>query len=121
MTRLLVYGGRDFRAKAVVYTALDRIHQAQGLTLVIEGGCPTGADAFARQWARDRGVPNRTFPADWRTYGKKAGPIRNAQMISEGQPDRGLGFPGGSGTADMDAKLMRAAIPRDRVFEAKHP
>lgn len=37
-------------------------------------------------------VIHRPFPADWKQYGKAAGPIRNKQMLDEGQPDLVLCF-----------------------------
>ena len=51
-----------------------------------------------------------TFPADWKTYGRAAGPLRNARMIAEGKPDLVLAFPGGRGTADMTRKARAAGV-----------
>jgi hypothetical protein len=48
--------------------------------LVIFGDCPTGADALALKWAKQKSVSHHIYPADWDKYGKQAGPIRNAQM-----------------------------------------
>lgn len=79
---------------------------------MIEGGA-NGADHFAKAWAEERGIPFRTFHANWRMYGRAAGAIRNAQMLAEGKPDLVVAFPGGPGTADM---VRRAGI---NVMEAK--
>jgi hypothetical protein len=46
--------------------------------------------------------------ADWAGLGRKAGPIRNEQMLSEGQPHLVVAFPGGRGTAHM-VGIARAA------------
>ena len=83
--RLLVCGSRNWTRADVVYAALDALRPA----IVIEGGA-TGADAIARQWARDRGAYLDTYPADWNRDGKAAGPIRNARMLAEGRPTHGL-------------------------------
>ena len=32
------------------------------------------------------------FPADWKTFGKAAGPIRNRKMLDEGLPDVVIAF-----------------------------
>ena len=32
------------------------------------------------------------FPAQWSKYGRAAGPLRNTQMLSEGNPDIVLAF-----------------------------
>lgn len=60
-----------------------------------------------------------TFPAKWREHGKKAGPIRNAQMITEGHPTFAIGFPGGSGTAHMKKILDQAGVFNVSVKEPK--
>lgn len=37
-------------------------------------------------------------------YGKRAGMMRNLNMLDVGQPDLTVAFPGGSGTEDMVAR-----------------
>lgn len=107
--RILVCGGRDFNDAEAVMRALDKLHAERGITLVIEGGA-TGADAGARHWASATGVDVRTFWADWQTYGRRAGPLRNARMIDEGRPDGVVAFPGGRGTDDMIRQARTAGI-----------
>ena len=51
-------------------------------TEVFSGECP-GPDRMGERWARQHGIPVRRFPADWAMHGRKAGPIRNAQMAEE--------------------------------------
>lgn len=46
----------------------------------IVSGCAWGVDAMGERWAREKGIPVKQFPADWKTKGRGAGPIRNAQM-----------------------------------------
>lgn len=98
--RILVCGGRDYSDVETVYRVLDRVHRERGITLIIEGG-QRGADALARQWAIDRGIPHETEHAEWKKYGKAAGPIRNGLMLSKHQPQGVIAFPGNVGTADM--------------------
>lgn len=105
MLKALVFGGRDWRGRAAVVRALTQLQP----TSIIEGGCPTGADKFAREWARENGVPLLTVPADWATHGRAAGPIRNQRMIDE-KPDVAVGFPGGKGTADMTRRVKAAGV-----------
>lgn len=69
---------------------------------------------MARCYAADHGISAEGFPADWRKYGKSAGPLRNQQMIDEGKPDLVVAFPGGTGTADMVRRAKAAGI---RVIE----
>lgn len=108
--RLLVFGGRDFSEWQSAFSCLDRIHAKHAVSVVIEGGA-RGADRTGREWARARGVRVETFPADWKSHGKRAGFLRNQQMLDEGNPDAAIGFPGGRGTADMAARCSAAGIP----------
>ena len=43
-------------------------------------GKARGADSLGEQYAKERGIPVRYFPADWRTLGQSAGYQRNTQM-----------------------------------------
>lgn len=107
--KVVVYGGRDFTNEAVMNLLMDRLHEEYGFTLVIDGKA-RGADTLAYNWAVSRGIPTQRFPADWNKYGRGAGPIRNRQMIVEGQPDVAVAFPGGAGTSNMTKQLAEFGI-----------
>lgn len=112
--RIVVTGGRDFADSALVERALGAVHSKHGIDLLIQGGA-RGADRLCAEWAWDRKIPVGTYNADWNTYGKGAGPIRNQRMIDEGKPDAAVAFPGGRGTADMVRRLETAGIPTWQV------
>ena len=112
--RLLVCGGRDYSNATRLYQALDAIVEGKEVECVVEGDAK-GADRLAGRWAIDRGLTLIKFPADWDTYGKSAGPIRNRQMLKEGKPDLVVAFPGGSGTDHMVRTSMKAGVPVIRV------
>lgn len=76
---VLVFGGRQYRNRAVLWTVLDNLEDRPGT--ILHGGC-RGADRIAGEWARERGVPECVVAADWETYGRAAGPIRNRQMAA---------------------------------------
>lgn len=110
--KILVCGGRDYADRERVWRELDALAERFGSLHVIEGGAP-GADRHAYDWAMSVG-PQKCgrlshMPADWRTHGRAAGAIRNAEMLKL-DPDRVLAFPGGKGTADMVAKAVKAGI-----------
>ena len=46
---------------------------------IVSGGAK-GADTLAVEFATEFNLPFKIFPADWKKYGKLAGPIRNKQM-----------------------------------------
>lgn len=97
---VLVCGGRDFLGKKLLCETLDRLNSTRPFGTLIHGGA-VGVDALAGEWARVNNVTVEVFPANWKKYGKSAGPIRNAQMLQEGKPDLVVAFPGGKGTANM--------------------
>lgn len=107
--KILVCGGRDFRDEKLVMRILDAIHQETPITAIIEGGA-RGADELAYAWARARGLHNQSYPADWRQHGRAAGPMRNRQMLRDGNPDMVVAFPGGRGTAHMVGLAKAAGI-----------
>jgi len=107
--RVLVCGGRDFSDRGAIHKALNDLSRAEVIDAVIEGDAH-GADRIAGYWARQRGITNLKFKADWATHGKGAGPIRNQRMIDEGRPDLVVAFPGGKGTADMTRRARSAGI-----------
>lgn len=107
--KILVCGGRDFSDAEMMASALARVTAGKVITEVIHGAA-RGADSLAGSWAKERGIPVRVFPANWKRDGKAAGPIRNALMLTEGKPDMVIAFPGGKGTADMVRKSEAANI-----------
>lgn len=114
--RLLVFGSRTFSAKDFLFEVLDTFVAAGvGPETVIEGEAP-GADSLGREWAEARGIEVIKFPADWEKYGRAAGPIRNKQMLVEGEPTWGIGFIDkdfdlSRGTKNMTRQLLKAGIP----------
>lgn len=44
-----------------------------------------GADMHGRLWAAVRQIPVKSFPADWASHGRSAGPIRNREMARYGE------------------------------------
>ncbi len=107
--KILVCGGRDFNDVKLFDKTINTILLSSSIDLVIQGGA-RGADLMAEQWALRVGIQTIRFPANWDTYGRAAGPIRNTQMIEEGKPDLVVAFPGGRGTADMIKKAKEAGI-----------
>jgi hypothetical protein len=119
---MLVCGGRDFEDQEFLNETLDRICFNRGWILepgeygnflahvhLIHGGA-RGTDLLAEDWAIGHWCDWTEFEADWDTHGKKAGPIRNQQMLEEGKPDVVVAFPGGKGTADMVRRAKKAGI-----------
>lgn len=106
--RVLVCGSRYFNDKKRMKEVLDNYD----ITEIIEGEAK-GADLLARSFGEKFGIPVRAFPADWNTFGKAAGPIRNNQMLVEGKPELVIAFrgPNSRGTQNMINQARKANIP----------
>lgn len=81
-TALAIVGSRNYSD----YSNCDRCLQAWMVTygrptIIISGGAP-GVDTVAASWAFHNNIPCQVFPADWSKYGKRAGPIRNSQIVT---------------------------------------
>ena len=124
--RILVCGGREYgyRTNAEtnkkerhqpdidhIWRTLNLVRSAINRPLIVIEGEQRGVDRLAREWAEERGLDVRGFPADWNKYGKRAGFIRNSQMLKEGKPHAVIAFPGGVGTKMMIAIARKEGIP----------
>lgn len=112
--KILVCGGRDFNDYEFVKECLTFLHNTLKSFTVIEGGA-RGADSLARRWANEHGIECITVPANWNKHGKRAGPIRNQEMLDM-NPDCVVAFEGGNGTAHMVTISRKKQIP---VWEPK--
>lgn len=82
-------------------------------TTIIEGNC-RGADKISGFLARKHGLKVITVPAEWTLYGKRAGPIRNKEMINMFNPDLVVAFHNhiedSKGTKNMMEQTIKAKI-----------
>jgi len=82
-------------------------------TIIVEGEAE-GADLLARSVAEELGFHVEPYPANWTQYGRAAGPIRNKQMLDEGQPHLVIYFHDdlakSTGTRDMVKKAKERGI-----------
>ncbi|VWB07532.1 DUF2493 domain-containing protein [Burkholderia lata] len=110
--KVIVCGGREYQDRERVFSVLDSIHAETPITVLIQGGA-RGADDMAFQWglrSKGSGMELITVHAEWKKHGRRAGPIRNAQMLEE-NPHLVVAFPGGRGTADMVRQAKAAGVP----------
>ena len=82
--KILVCGGRYFEfyglLKVVLGKLIEKFHIDISTSEIISGHCQ-GADMLGEKYAEEYGISVKCFPADWEKYKRKAGPIRNKQMI----------------------------------------
>jgi len=125
--RVLICGDRYWDNIEVIRIQLLNLNPTAE-DILMHGAC-TGADTFgsflkdievrilfAESQAKALGfgivLP---FRPEWKKFGKSAGPIRNRQMLVEGQPDLALAFHDdvsiSKGTRDMINQLSKANVP----------
>lgn len=116
--RLLICGGRHYNDWPMFNRVMLSFYRQTfvGLIEVVIHGDAAGADTMAKRWAREHGIPDIACPADWESYGRSAGHVRNREMLVEHKPHAILAFPGGRGTTSMVVMAQRAGLP---VFYAR--
>lgn len=109
---ILVCGDRNWSKREPIERELNKFPKD---TKIVHGAC-RGADSLAGYVARRLGFINiKEYPAQWKEFGKSAGPIRNRQMLSE-EPDISLvmafheHIEQSTGTKDMLAIAEKAGI-----------
>jgi len=81
--KLIIAGSRGITDYEVLKLAIVKsgLWKKYGQEIeVVSGMAATGADALGVSFATRNNLTLHKYPADWSTYGKAAGHIRNAQM-----------------------------------------
>ena len=92
----------------------ETLERIANVSVLIHGGC-RGAAVMAARIGHRLGWEVECFPADWDGLGRKAGPIRNQQMLDEGFPQVVLAFHNNlersTGTLDMVKRARGIGVP----------
>jgi hypothetical protein len=109
--RIAIVGSRDWPDAERVRAYVRALPAG---TRVVSGGA-RWVDTLAAEAARDFGMSLEVFPADWNRHGRKAGPIRNSEIVAA--CDRMVAFWTGnsSGTYDAIRKARAAGKPVEVV------
>lgn len=76
--RTIIAGSRDITDYDLVVKGIEDSHF--DIDEIVSGGY-RGVDALGERWAKENFVKLTIFNADWNTYGKAAGPMRNKKMV----------------------------------------
>lgn len=74
--KIAVIGSREFGD----YERAKRILSVYPMSLMVSGGAK-GADSIGEKYADEHGIQKLIFPAQWDLFGKKAGHMRNMDII----------------------------------------
>lgn len=78
--KVIIAGGRDFKDYDLLCQKCDQILSSVQEDIIIVSGCALGADFLGEKYSEERGYQTFYFPANWRLYGRGAGPVRNREM-----------------------------------------
>lgn len=80
--KLIIAGGRDFNDYGLLcLTVTNFLKEIEDHVIEIVSGGAKGADELGEKYAREILKSSPTiFYANWKEYGKTAGPIRNMEM-----------------------------------------
>lgn len=117
--RILVCGSRDWDDANAIFERLAPWNAEavkSGFRIELIHGNAPGADRLARGIGNGLGhFDVRAFPADWGRHGKRAGILRNIEML-DAEPDLVIAFTNGSrGTQHTIDEARKRGIPVEVV------
>lgn len=92
--RIIIAGGRDFYNYILLKSSFLELlksfdFQWSKSDIEIVSGTARGADQLGEKLAKDYNLSLKKFPANWDSFGKRAGYIRNEQMAIYAKEDNG--------------------------------
>lgn len=100
--KCIIAGGRDYIPTPDKKELVIEISKHYKVTKIVSGN--SGAsDLFGERLAKELKLKLTLFPADWKKYGDKSGPLRNRQMAE--YTDYAILLPGGKGTDSMRKEM----------------
>lgn len=110
--KIAIVGSRAFADKQAFLTFACALGDD---TEIVSGGARSGPDMWAREFAQAMGCPYTEFPADWSKYGRRAGALRNQQIVD--YADEVVAFwDGTSPGTEITIDMARRAGKPCRVF-----
>lgn len=83
--KIAVIGSRGYNNYNEFCEMLEYFIQNLGEVTFVSGAAKSGGDALIARYCKENNLPLIEFPADWNNLGKKAGFIRNKQIIDEAE------------------------------------
>ena len=80
--RTIIAGSRSILRMSIVEFA---VIASEIIPTVVLSGTAAGIDKLGESWARQNNIPIERYPADWDTFGKRAGYVRNEIMADHAE------------------------------------
>lgn len=114
----LFCGSRNFDDRTIIEVlvhGVESVARLRGRPLLIVEGEARGADTLSRVEAEAIGIEVARVPADWDKHGRKAGILRNIEMLETYRPEIVIAFSddieNSRGTKHMATIAKRAGVP----------
>jgi len=78
--KLAIVGSRNFKSFRKMYLSIQKLMEVSDIELIVSGGAK-GADTLAEHFADMYNIPKKIFKPDWNTFGKRAGFLRNKDIV----------------------------------------
>ena len=116
--KLIIAGSRDYFPSE---NSIIRFLVEKNIPKVKELVCGmcSGVDMCGKNWADNYEIPIKEFPADWKTHGKAAGPIRNKEMAKYADALLLIWDGKSRGSANMKQEMKKLNKPIYEVFIKK--
>ena len=86
---------------------------------VVLCGCADGVDALGKRWAKENSIKIEYYLANWKKFGKAAGPMRNSKMVSNAEALVLVWDGKSKGSADVLAKARTKGLVIKEVLYEK--
>ena len=114
--KLGVSGYRGFKDYHQFYREMTSFIEEHGKPDEIVSGGAKGADAMAERYAREENIPLLVYRPDWNKHGKKAGILRNGDIVTRSTHLIAFPSPHGKGTQDAIRRAKRQGKPCKTIW-----
>ena len=84
MVSVVIGGYRNFENYEIFKNFVDScLAELDFKEMTILSGHCKGVDLMGERYAKEKDLALELYPAEWKKYGKAAGPIRNKQMVEK--------------------------------------
>jgi hypothetical protein len=108
--KLAIIGSRSFNNYELMKSTITSNFEGIKIALILSGGA-RGADSLAEVLGKELGIPVKVILPDWKHYGKKAGLIRNTEIIKESDAIAAFWDGSSRGTLDSIRKAEKLGKP----------
>lgn len=105
--RTIIAGSRDLNSYELVCRAVE---ECGWEPTVVLSGTARGIDQMGERWASRNGITIERYPANWKIWGKRAGPLRNEKMANNADALIAVWDGLSRGTSHMIATAQRKGL-----------